>query len=259
MKGSGLRCGQEVWCNRRRWSPATDGKNEWMTNKERIKRYLLLIAGLFVMALGIALMVKAELGTSPISSVPYVMSLKFTGISLGVFTILWNLVLIAGQAILLRGQFSLYQLLQIPISLLFGAFVDFCKWMLSTLEPAGYGMSALLLLGGCLVLALGVSCTVLAGVLMNSGEEFVNAVSIRTKKEFGTVKVVFDVSLVLLSVLLSLLFFGSVQGVREGTVVAAVISGFIIKGLNRLFRPAAERWFQSGEKAPAGDLAKEGE
>lgn len=208
---------------------------------EKIKRYTLFLTGLFIMAFGIALMVKAQLGTSPISSMPYVFSLKFPELSLGTFTILWNLLLILGQILILRRKFQWFQLIQIPLTLVFGAFVDFSKFVLDSLNPQNYLLQAGVLLLGCLVLAFGVSLTVLAGVVMNSGEAFVSAVAQQTKKDFGTVKVFFDSSLVILSVLFSLLFFGAVAGVREGTVAAALLSGFIIRFFNRALRPPVER------------------
>lgn len=209
---------------------------------EKIKRYFLFLVGLFVMALGIALMVKANLGISPISSLPYVFSMKFTAVSLGCFTILWNFLLILGQVAVLRRKFQWYQLIQIPLTLVFGAFVDSAKAILSFLRPESYLLQAAVLLFGCLVLALGVSLTVLAGVVMNSGEAFVSAVSQQTGKEFGIVKVLFDSSLVLLSAGLSFVFFGQIVGVREGTIIAALLSGFIIRFFNQLFGSAVENW-----------------
>lgn len=204
-----------------------------MPRKELIKRYSLFTLGLFVMSLGITLMVKAQLGTSPISSMPYVFSLKFTTISLGVFTILWNFILILLQIIILGKKFQPFQLLQLPLSLIFGAFVDFTKLILKNLSPNSYLSSTLILFLGCFVLALGVSFTVLADVIMNSGEALVKAISIRTGKDFGSIKIAFDVSLVILSILSSLIFFHKIAGVREGTIVAAVISGFIIRFYNK--------------------------
>lgn len=204
-----------------------------MSRKELTKRYILFTLGLFVMAFGITLMVKAELGTSPISSMPYVFSLKFTTISLGIFTIAWNFILIFLQFLILGKNFRPFELLQIPLSLIFGAFVDFSKYLLRNLTPHSYISSTLILFLGCFVLALGVSFTVLANVIMNSGEALVKAISIRTGKDFGSMKVAFDVSLVILSIISSLIFFHKIVGVREGTVIAAIISGFIIRFYNK--------------------------
>lgn len=185
------------------------------------------------MAMGISLMVKAQLGTSPISSMPYVISLKFTSISLGVFTIIWNMILIVSQILILGKKFQTFQLLQIPLSFIFGSFVDFTRYMLNGISVHSYISCILLLFLGCFILALGVSLTVLADVIMNSGEAFVQAIAIKTGKDFSSIKVGFDISLVGLSIILSLVFFHKIVGVREGTIIAAIISGFIIKFYNK--------------------------
>lgn len=212
-----------------------------LSKKELIKRYLLLSLGLFVMAMGISLMVKAKLGTSPISSMPYVFSLKFTAVSLGTFTFTWNMILILGQVVILGKKFEKYQIIQVPLSIIFGIFVDMAKHMIEWINPQTYIGASFILILGCITLALGVSFTVLADVIMNSGEAFVKAVTIRNGKNFGDMKVAFDVSLVILSVLASLIFFGRIEGVREGTVIAAIISGFIIKFFNKILKPVVDK------------------
>ena len=85
---------------------------------EKLKRYLLFLAGLFINSLGVSLITKADLGTSPISSIPYVLSLNFP-FTLGQFTILFSLLLIVIQLFILRRNFKPEHLLQIPISILF--------------------------------------------------------------------------------------------------------------------------------------------
>ncbi len=226
--------------------------------QELAKRYATCLVGLFVMAFGITLMVDTGLGVSPISSVPYVLNQQFSFISLGMFTFLWNVVLILGQILILRKEFKPLELLQLPLSFLFGWFVDICKWLLSGMVLSEYWMSLIVLLAGCLVLALGACLTVLSQTVMNSGEAFVNAVSRKTGKVFGNIKVVFDVSLVAIAVILSLVFFGRIEGVREGTVIAALVSGFIIRALSRWIGPLLNRWYHAGsisvplEEQPVG-------
>ena len=219
-----------------------------MSKRELIKRYLLLIIGLFVMAMGISLMVKAKLGTSPISSTPYVFSMKYTAISLGTFSFIWNMILILGQLIILRKQFKLYQIIQVPLSVLFGIFIDIATDMIGWINSQNYFVSLFVLILGCIVLALGVSFTVIADVIMNSGEAFVKAITIRNGKNFGDMKVAFDVSLVILAMIGSFIFFGEIRGVREGTVVAAIISGFIIKYFNKVLKPRIDKFLIDKDK-----------
>jgi uncharacterized membrane protein YczE len=143
------------------------------------------------------------------------------------------MILIVSQIFILGKKFQTFQLLQIPLSFIFGSFVDFTRYMLNGISVHSYISCILLLFLGCFILALGVSFTVLADVIMNSGEAFVQAISIKTGKDFSSIKVGFDISLVILSIILSLVFFHKIVGVREGTIIAAIISGFIIKFYNK--------------------------
>lgn len=201
-----------------------------MNKKELVKRYALLTVGLFFAGVGIAFTKHSELGVSPISSVANVMSFKFDFLSMGAWLIVWNCILIAGQILILRKDFKLYQLLQIPLSFLFGYFTDFGMWLVSFFPVSNYFLKLLMLFIGIAVLAFGISLSVIANVIMNSGEAIVKAISDKTGFEFGNVKVVFDVSCVLFSIILSLIFFDmKIIGTREGTVISAVLTGFAVK------------------------------
>ena len=213
-----------------------------MTKKELTKRYILLIFGLFLSALGVAFTKHGELGVSPISSVPNVLSYKFTFFTLGVWLIIWNCILIVGQMIILRKEFQLIQLLQIPLSFLFGYFTDFGLWCVSPIPTDHYPVRLLMVLIGIVVLGLGISLAVIAGVIMNSGEAFVKAVSDSVHKEFGNVKIVFDICNVSLALILSLIFFDfTIVGAREGTILSAVLTGFVVKFFTkRLKKPLTD-------------------
>ena len=205
-----------------------------MDKKEIAKRYGLLVIGLFFAALGVALTKRGELGVSPISSVANVLSYQFTSLTLGSWLILWNCVLILGQILLLRRNFQPIQFLQIPLSFLFGWFTDFGMWLVSFLPVQVYAVRLLMVLAGTVVLGFGITLSVIADQIMNSGEAFVKAISDVTHEEFGTIKVVFDISCVLVALILSLLFFeGSIVGTREGTIIAALCTGFVVKFFSR--------------------------
>lgn len=221
-----------------------------MHKKELIKRYIVLISGLFFTALGVAFSKKAELGVSTISSVPNVVSLAFTSVSMGTWSMLWNFVLIAGQAIILRREFKAIQLLQILISVLFGYFIDFCIWCLSPITVNAYLMRISFSLLGILILAFGVAISVIANVIMNPGEAFVNVVAGKLNKNFGNVKTVFDFCCVSLAVILSLIFFNfRIEGVREGTVLAVILTGTTVKLISKYVRKPLESFF-AGNKRP---------
>lgn len=205
-----------------------------MDKKEIAKRYGLLVLGLFFAALGVAFTKRGELGVSPISSVANVMSYQFTDLTLGSWLILWNCVLILGQILLLRRKFQPIQFLQIPLSFLFGWFTDFGMWLVSFLPAQFYAARLVMVLVGTIVLGFGITLSVIADQIMNSGEAFVKAISDVTQKEFGSIKVGFDVTCVVIALVLSLFFFeGSIVGTREGTIIAALCTGFVVKFFSR--------------------------
>ena len=215
---------------------------------EKLKRYIIFLIGLFINSLGVSLVTKADLGTSPISSVPYVLSLNFP-FTLGQFTIAFSLLLILIQLLILRRNFKMEHLLQIPISILFGYFIDLTMMLLFFVNPKSYISSVAYLLIGCLILGFGVYTEVLANVAMLPGESFVRAVSSTWKTEFGSTKVAFDVSLTVIAAALSLIFSHRLNGVREGTVIAALLVGFIARLFGRRLSFLPSLLFGTSEKS----------
>lgn len=201
---------------------------------EKFKRYLIFLVGLFISSLGVSLVTKANLGTSPISSIPYVLSLNFP-LTLGNFTIIFSLFLIALQLMILRKDFKLEHLLQIPISILFGYFIDWTMLLLSFVHPDSYLFKVIALLIGCIILGFGVYYEVLADVAMLPGESFVRAVVQTCEREFGSTKIAFDVTMTVMAALLSFVFAKELNGVREGTIIAALLVGFIARLFGRWF------------------------
>lgn len=205
-----------------------------MTKNEIVKRYLLFIISLFFAALGVAFTKHGELGVSPISSVANVMSCKYSFLSLGTWLIIWNCILIVGQIALLRRDFQPMQLLQVPLSFLFGWFTDFGMWIVSFIPVSSYPARLIMVLAGIAILGFDIALSVTANVIMNSGEAFVKAVSDSIHKEFGNVKIAFDVTCVVLALALSLAFFHfSIAGTREGTIISALLTGITVKFFTR--------------------------
>ena len=198
----------------------------------KLKRYLLFLVGLFINSLGVSLVTKASLGTSPISSIPYVLSLNFP-FTLGNFTIIFSLLLIALQILILKKNFKIENILQIPVSIAFGYFIDFTMYLLFWVNPQDYFMKVIALLLGCLVLGFGVYIEVVADVVMLPGESFVRAVVQTWNTNFGTTKIIFDSSMTIIAGVLSFVFSGSLNGVREGTIIAALLVGFIARLLGQ--------------------------
>ena len=199
-----------------------------------LKRYLLLLVGLSIMAFGVAFSIKASLGTSPISSVPYVVSL-FTSLTVGTATITMHCVFILLQILSLRKNYHPIQLMQLPVAFFFGYLTDFGVWAVRGIHCDTYWQQWLVCLAGILLVAVGVSFEVKAGVIVLAGEGVVLAIcKVFPKVKFGYMKVGFDVTLVIIACILSLSFTGQLQGVREGTVAAALLVGMLAKQLGKL-------------------------
>ena len=200
-----------------------------MTDKtELIKRYIFLLAGLFVNGLGVSFITKAGLGTSPITSIPYTLSLGFTP-TVGMFTLVFNIFLVILQVILLRRNFQLQNLLQLPIIALFSFFIDLTMSLLGFMQPETYAMKVVSLIVGCLILGFGVFMEMAANVAMLPGEATVRAVSDVFSTDFGKTKIAFDSSMTIIAAILSFIMFKHLDGVREGTIVAAILVGFIAR------------------------------
>ena len=223
---------------------------------EKLKRYLIFLVGLFVNSLGVSLITKANLGTSPISSIPYVLSLNFP-FTLGNFTIFFSIFLIVLQLIILRKNFKLEHILQIPVSIMFGYFIDLAMILFSWVNPEAYIMKIVYLLMGCLILGVGVYMEVLADVVMLPGESFVRAIVLTWKTNFGTTKICFDVSMSVIAAVLSFVFAGRLAGVREGTVIAALLVGFIARLIGKKLVFLKDMIFPESVSAENENEAKE--
>ena len=199
----------------------------------QIERLVWFSAGILINSFGIVLITKGALGTSQISSIPYVLSLQLPSISFGMFSFIMNMVYIVLQALLLRRQFKPIQLLQIVVNVVFSASIDVFMAMLSFYAPQQLYTRVLSAVAGCIVLAFGISVEVAPDLIMVPGEGIVAAISKVSGRRFGSVKVVFDVTLILIAALLSWLFFGNIVGVGVGTLLSAVSVGQFVNLINR--------------------------
>ena len=221
-----------------------------MPARETRRRYLMFIAGVLISALGIGFISRAALGTSPISSLPFVLSLS-TPLSMGVYTMAFNLLFLAGEVVL-RRRFTAVQALQIPATLLFSACIDGALWLIPTQLHGPYPLKVACLLAGCALLALGVTLEVFADVIMLPGEALVRAISEKTGWQFHRVKMFFDGGLTVIAVLLALCVFGRLNGVREGTVAAAFLVGRLVGVYSRRLSFLRDRLLAPASAAPGG-------
>ena len=225
-------------------------------NKFIVRRYFLFVVSIFINAFGIAFITRALLGTSPITSITYVLSL-FTSYTMGQWTIIVNLLFLLIDLILMKpkgvkADLRMF-LLQIPITFCFGTFIDISMNALDWLVPTNYLSQLVSLAVGCFILAVGIALEVKADIAMVAGEYLVRVLSKCLKKEFGFVKLGLDISLVVLSCVVSWIFMSGIYGIREGTVVAALVVGPIVHFLKPYYK-VFDNWIGMGKTA--GSMAE---
>lgn len=193
------------------------------------RRILVFAVGLLVISLSIGFITKASLGTPPISSIPYSLSLIFPSLSLGNFTIIYSLLLVFLQLVILGKQADKVSLgLQVVISFVFGYFIDFGMMLLGDFSPEIYWERIVCVLIGCFGLAFGVYLQIVADFTMVPGDGFAYALSVRIKKKpYRVVRVCSDVSMIVIAAIIGYISMGTTGGVREGTVICALLIGTI--------------------------------
>ncbi|WP_221057219.1 YczE/YyaS/YitT family protein [Methanoculleus chikugoensis] len=205
-----------------------------MTDTTLIKKYALLTAGLFFMGLGISLITKSYLGTSPISSIPYVLCLIFP-ISFGTFAFLLGVFFLLIEILILGKDFPKIQVLQIFVGVLLGASIDFGMHLLSFVDPAFYAARIVTLLAGCVVLALGVYLEISSKTFVYPGDAVVKVIADKIGKRFGPTKIVFDTTLCCTAGLISYFSIGTLEGLGEGTIISTLLVGYIITAISTIF------------------------
>ncbi len=200
--------------------------------KVRIPMYFV---GLFIMTIGIALSVKSNLGVSPVSSIPYTMTCVW-GIEMGKATIIFHAALVLIQILILRKRFKPINLLQVVVGIVFGYFTTFCNYLATYLPSTdNMVMRIVLMLVSTVFIAVGIFFYLPADLIPLAGEGVMQAVSDVTKIEFSKVKIGFDCSMVVISVITCLICIHSLGSVGVGTVIAAFLVGFNLGRVNKAF------------------------
>lgn len=210
------------------------------TRRRILKRYAYFLAGLLVLAFGVAFSIKAYLGTSPVSAPPYVVS-EFTPITVGCATIIMHLLFIAGQWALLGKKYKYFQLMQLPVAFAFGYMTDLAMWTVRGLEPSNYLWQWVFCLIGVLLVGIGVAMEVIANVVVLAGEGIILALCEVTGARFHLMKVIVDTALVAVAAALSFIFLGKVIGVREGTLAAAWLVGPVARKVMKIIGYTSRR------------------
>lgn len=206
------------------------------SKKNIIEKYSLFLIGLFIAAMGVAFSTKAGLGTSPVASVPYSVSLVCSVFTLGGWLNLLSVLQITVQVLILRKKCNSVEIIvQTVLAFAYGYMTDFSCWLIKGIEVNNYIQQLAYMLLSCFVLAFGIWLQLKGGVAMLPGEAMNRAISMATGKKYENVKIFFDIFYIVIAALICLVFIGRLEGVREGSVFAAVAVGNIIKVYNGLY------------------------
>ncbi len=212
------------------------------------KRLLVYFIGLFAMAIGVVFSVKSALGVSPVTCLANVVS-QISAIDLGICTTAVYCLYILVEFLILRREFQLRMLLQIVASFVFGFMVTLATNLFAFLPaPTTYPMRMVFLLCSIPMVAAGVMLYLSPNILPTPGEGMSLAISKKTGLSVASSKSIFDASLVVVSAATSLIWFHGLVGVREGTVISALLVGFVMRLLQRLFQPALLKFVERETK-----------
>ncbi|MCL2568673.1 MAG: DUF6198 family protein [Oscillospiraceae bacterium] len=206
------------------------------------QRLVVYFVGLLVLSLGISISVRAGLGVSPVQSVPLVLSYILPHITIGTCVFIMFTAYMTAQIVLLRREFQWFQLAQIPVAFLFGYLVDLWLLLLGDFRIPTYFGQLLMTVVGIFLAASGIILHVRAKIVALPPDALVVAIMKKfPNSTFGSIKVPFDWSLVLVAVCFSLVFMHGIYGVREGTLIAAFGIGKSIPIARRLWVAPLER------------------
>ncbi|MBQ9198824.1 MAG: hypothetical protein IJ141_05255 [Lachnospiraceae bacterium] len=204
--------------------------NKTQKYKDITKRYILFLIGLFIASMGVAFSTKAGLGTSPVASVPYSVSLVSRVFTFGGWLNLLSVIQIAIQVMVLKGKCDYVEIfIQTVLAFIYGYLTNFSCYLIRNLSADIYIIRFAYMLAGCFILALGIWIQLKGNVAMLPGEAMNRAISKVSGKRYENIKIFFDVFYIAISAVICLIFLGKLQGVREGSIIAAILVGNIIK------------------------------
>lgn len=201
--------------------------------QKTVSNYIKFLLSLVIMGFGIALVTKSGLGTSAVSSVPYVLSNVFT-LSFGTFTFIINMLYFVIQILVLRKDFPKNQYFQIVVGPVLGIFIDLSMFILKNIDLSNYLLKVVILLVGCFIVAYSIWLQLEANVVINPTEGIVKVLADKTNVKFSSMKTYFDIFLVVVASLISFIGLGKIVGVREGTLISAFVVGYFIKLINTM-------------------------
>lgn len=200
-----------------------------------LRRIGIYLLGMFILALGVGVSVKSNLGISPVNSIPYVIS-RISGINQGLLTTIVFCGYILIQIVLLRRRFQIKNLFQVACATIFGYFVSLCNSLLTFQAPESYPVRLLLTIISVVLIAGGIVLYLVANLIPQPAEGLCLTIEQKSGWQYANIKTVFDCVLVSIAATISMLAAGTIIGLREGTLIAMLGVGKVIGFMSKHWR-----------------------
>ncbi|POR03084.1 hypothetical protein AU468_05890 [Alkalispirochaeta sphaeroplastigenens] len=232
--------------------------NKWYRFGLRVAIYAL---GLLSLAFSVVFSINSRLGVSPVNSFPYVFHriilsrFPESTLTLGAGVTAFFCFYILLQILILRREFNPLNLFQILFSTLFGYFVNFARLVVGDFSLPGYAGQLCMLGISIFLIGLGLALYLNVRLVPMPAEGFLGAIVSRSRGrlELHRLKVLVDCLVVGTGAILSFVFIGDVYGIREGTVITAIMAG---KALGWIQKPLLP-WFQRLCSSPVSQKPSE--
>lgn len=200
---------------------------------KKLYRGIMYCIGLLILAFGIILNTKTGLGVSPIISIPYCIS-KVWKVNLGNATMCIYILCVALQMVLRGKRFRPFDLLQIPMSIIFSWIINIFNNII-TIKCDSFVLNLILLAAAIILTGIGAAISVQMNFVPNAADGLVQALGERINKDLGFAKNIVDISSVIITIFIGLIFGGKVIGIGIGTLAAVFGVGRSIALFNIFF------------------------
>ncbi len=230
-----------------------------------VKKIIVYLGGLLTITIGINISKMTVMGISPVSSIPRACE-QIWGFTLGTTTFIAYILLVLGQLLVLRKEFRLWNVLGLALTVIFSLMVDITgtdpkaigHLLIDFPRPEGYPMRFVYTIASCIIIGIGVFLYLRPNWVPMPAEGLALAISQKTGIVFGNCKSGVDTGMICIAMILQIIYLGGFESflmpsvvVREGTVIAALGVGQVVKFLAKRWAKPIEAWLHAGEEPKA--------
>lgn len=197
------------------------------------------VLGLIIMAFAAAFTAKADFGMSMVVAPAYILHLKISQVlpwfSFGVAEYTFQGILVLLTVIIMR-RFKCSYLFSFVTAILYGTLLDIAISIIATLPDKSFAIRTVWYILGTVFCSFAVSLFFHTYLSPEAYELIVKEISDKFRFNINKVKTAYDCVSTVIGIILSFLFFGFgvFEGVKLGTILCALINGFLIGKFTKL-------------------------